>query len=187
VIAEDELADLSSSLQTFVRNAIAFVNEQQRGRLALTPRSWTERATDFRDVAGFAQGETARHLGGDLAAEDLAKTGVASLLGSQEGFDVPQLSRELARCAARGDCSSIIHIALDVDGLPEGPTPIAGWELVRYTREQVRALAPIPTAAHHQAWLGWNPTSAALTWWLRRDEGIQERTRGSVFHVTDDP
>jgi hypothetical protein len=186
-ISDSDMQQLASALVLFLQNAADYVKQTQRGPVALVKSAWTERGELFVGVEGFAEARSAAcALGGDLTVEDLERTGVAGLLGSGNALPVAQLGMELARYAARGDCPSLVLVALDAHGFPPEATALGDWELVRLRREQVRALAPVPQAADHSR-PGWDQKGAELTWWLRRHRGIRERTPGTVISLTDDP
>ncbi|MGH3905764.1 MAG: hypothetical protein ACRDTE_16505 [Pseudonocardiaceae bacterium] len=161
----------------------------RRGALSLTPQAWTASPELFASGPEFAAAAAAlQRLGGDLTADDLARTGVAALLGSDEQFDPQTIGADLASYAARGDVEHIELVGLNACDLPNGPIPLAGWELVRLGRSGVRDLMPVPAAADFAPRLGWDLTAAGATWWLRRSTGHKARYRhpplGLLLHFS---
>lgn len=155
------------------------------GSPPLTPQSRTVSPEFFTSGPEFAAAAVAvRRLGGDLTAADLAQTGDAGLLGSEEQFDPQSVGADLARYAARGDVECLDLVGLNACDLPDGPVPIAGWELVRLGQSGVRDLMPVPAAADFMPSPGWNLTAAAETWWLRRFTGHGARS-GSDSLILD--
>jgi hypothetical protein len=112
-----------------------------------------------------------QRLGGDLIAADLAQTG-----GAQ--FDAQGVGAALARYGARGDVECLDLVGLNACHLPDGPVPVAGWELVRLGPSGIDDLMPVPAAARFMPRPGWNLTAAAATWWLHRSTGREARCTG---------
>ncbi|MCA1605489.1 MAG: hypothetical protein LC775_08490, partial [Acidobacteria bacterium] len=147
--------------------------------LPLVPQSWAASPELLTRSPEFAAAAIAiRRLGGELTAADLAKTGIAGLLGSEEWFDPQSVGTDLARYAARGDVECLDLVGLNACDLPDGPVPVAGWELVRLGMSGVRDLMPVPAAAHFMPQPGWDLTAAAQTWWLGRSTGRRGRSGG---------
>ncbi|MGQ0776211.1 MAG: hypothetical protein ACT4NY_17590 [Pseudonocardiales bacterium] len=119
-----------------------------------------------------------------MTADDLARTGVAELLDRGKDFDPHVVGADLARYAARGDVERLDLVGLNACDLPDGPVPIAGWELVWLGRNGVRDLMPVPAAADFVPKLGgWDLTAAAATWWLRRSTGLKVRLGSLPFSL----
>jgi hypothetical protein len=146
------------------------------------PPSWTASPELFASGPEFAAAAAAlQRLGGDLTVADLAHTGVAALLGTEEQFDAKTVGADLARYAARGDVERLDLVGLNACELPDGPVPVAGWELVRLGRSGVEDLMPVPAAARFMPRSGWGLTAAAATWWLRRSTGRKARRKGLIL------
>jgi hypothetical protein len=116
-----------------------------------------------------------------LTAGDLAQTGVAVLLDSEEQFDPQEVGADLARYAGRGDVERIELVGLNACHLPDGPVPVGGWELVRLGWQGIRDLMPVPAAADFMPRPRWDLTAAAATWWLRRSEGRSARSSSQIL------
>lgn len=156
-----------------------------RGSRALTPQAWTAPPELFASGPEFAAAAAAlQRLGGDLTADELARTGVAALLGSDVQFDPQIVGADLAHYAARGDAERLYMVGLNACDLPDGPVPVAGWELVRLGRSGVDDLTPVPAAARFMTQPGWDVTAAAATWWLRRSAGRKARRKGRVLDLS---
>ncbi|MGH3923991.1 MAG: hypothetical protein ACRDTT_14170 [Pseudonocardiaceae bacterium] len=174
------LGPAAERVTAFLLAARRSVPALRRGALLSTPQAWTASPELFASSPEFAAAATAlRRLGGDLTADDLAKTGVAALLGSEERFDPQTVGADLARYAARGDIECLDLMGLNACYLPDGPIPVAGWDLVSLGRSGVRNLMPVPAAADFAPRPGWDLTAAAATWWLRRSTGRKAR-RGKM-------
>ena len=72
--------------------------------------------------------------------------------------------------AAGGDSETDELVGLDIAGeLPDG-LYIGGWELHRYTEDELDDYELVP-AVHTRNRRAWDRTAAAGTWWLRRPAG----------------
>jgi hypothetical protein len=173
------LSPAAERVTAFLIAARQSVPALRRGLPRLTPRSWTESAELFASVPEFVAAATAlQRLGGDLTAADLAQTGVAGLLSSDEQFDVQGVGAALARYAAHGDVECLDLVGLNACRLPDGPVPVAGWDLVRLGQSGIEDLMPVPAAARFMPHAYWDLTAAAATWWLRRSAGKKARSNG---------
>lgn len=181
-IDDDLLSPAAERVTAFLVSARRSVPALRRGLLSLTPQAWTASPELFASGPEFAAAAAAlQRLGGDLTAADLAYTGVAALLGSEERFDPQQVGADLARYAARGDFECLELVGLNACDLPDGPVPVAGWELVRLGRSGVRSLMPVPDAADFVPRPCWDLTAAAETWWLRRSKGRRAHHSGLII------
>ncbi len=117
-------------------------------------------------------------LGGHLDENALERTGVIMLLadaaarGALDDLDLARIAVDLARYAAIGDCEHLELVGLDIDDAPDGPTPVAGWELVRLTEADLDRFAPVSAAARYQPYQPWSREVASETWYLRRSPGF---------------
>lgn len=176
-VPREQLGTVVEPVRGFLSAAAATAASWDAARRASHPRSV---AQDLSSLPQFdAAARAARRVGGRLDPESLAVTGIAGLVAAGD-FDVDRCAEELARYAVRGEVRRVRHVGLDVTGLPDGPVQVAGWELVRYSRDELDRLAPVPCAAGYQQ-AGWFVESAERTWWLRRNEGTAVPSDGRVI------
>jgi hypothetical protein len=91
-----------------------------------------------------------RPAGRPLSVDALFETGVAGLLLSGGGVDVPTLAAELAGYLAGPAIPTWDYAIVDADVTLSRPVPVVdGWELVTPTSEQLAGLVGVPSAARH--------------------------------------
>lgn len=91
-----------------------------------------------------------RSAGRPLSADALFETGMAGLLLSGGGVDVPTLAAELAGYLAGPAIPTWDYAIVDADVTLSRPVPVVdGWELVTPTSEQLAGLVGVPSAAQH--------------------------------------
>jgi hypothetical protein len=176
-ISDAELGSLREAWRQVLDEGVTRLRLASRGSGGRAEMA--SRLTDLASHPAFANAQQlAAALGGDLDSHALERTGVIMLLadaaagGTLDDLDLGTIVADLARYAGGGDCEHLQLVGLDIDGAPDGPTPVAGWELVRLTEADLDRFAPVPAAAHHQPHQAWSREVASRMWYLRRSQGF---------------
>ncbi len=177
-ISDAELGPLRHALRQVLDEGIARLRSAAQGSGG-GRAEMANGLADFVSQPAFASArQLAAALGGHLDNPALERTGVIMLLadaaarGTLDDLDLPTIALDLARYAAGGDCEHLQLVGLDIDDAPDGPTPVAGWELVRLTEADLDRLAPVPAAAPYQPHQPWSREVATQMWYLRRTRGF---------------